>query len=81
MFGAPMAVAPACVDYGPRRLGHEEQALIMYWRIRDLWGPANLVASCVTEFDDTLPYLHCIHWDSAWGTHGCPSRYHVEDVH
>jgi hypothetical protein len=30
---------------------------IMYWRIRDLWGPANLVASLVAELDDTQPYL------------------------
>jgi hypothetical protein len=29
----------------------------MYWCIRDLWGPANLLASLVTELDDTLPYL------------------------
>jgi hypothetical protein len=36
-------VAPACVDQGPRWLGPNEQALIMYWRIRDLWGPTNLV--------------------------------------
>jgi hypothetical protein len=28
--------------------------LIMYWRLQDLWGPANIVASCVTELDDTL---------------------------
>jgi hypothetical protein len=26
-----------------------QQELIMYWRIHDLWGPANLVASTVTE--------------------------------
>jgi hypothetical protein len=31
--------------------------LITYWHIRDLWGPANLVTSCVTELDDTLPRL------------------------
>jgi hypothetical protein len=30
MFKAPKVVAPACVDYGPCRLGLEEQALIMY---------------------------------------------------
>jgi hypothetical protein len=64
-----------------RRLGLNEQALIMYWRIRDLWGPINIVASCVTESDDTLPYLMGVQWDSAWATHGCPSRYLVEDEH
>jgi hypothetical protein len=26
-------------------LGLDEQVLIMYWRMRDLWGPVNLVAS------------------------------------
>jgi hypothetical protein len=31
--------------------------LIMYWRIWDLWGLANLVASCVAETEDILPYL------------------------
>jgi hypothetical protein len=30
-----------------------QQALIMYRCIRDLWGPANLVASTVAELDDT----------------------------
>jgi hypothetical protein len=38
----------------------------MYWHIQDLWGPTNLVASTVTELEDT---------------HGCLSRYHVEDLH
>jgi hypothetical protein len=31
--------------------------LIMYYRIQDLWGPANLVTSSVAELDDNLPYL------------------------
>jgi hypothetical protein len=31
--------------------------LIMYWRIQDLWGPANLVASIVAELDDTSLYF------------------------
>jgi hypothetical protein len=53
----------------------------MYWRIRDLWGPANLVASTVTELDDTLPYLQDVHRDSVWATHECPSRHRVEDMH
>jgi hypothetical protein len=26
-------------------LGPVKQVLIMYWRMRDLWGPVNLVAS------------------------------------
>jgi hypothetical protein len=29
----------------------------MHWRIRDLWGPTNLVALTVAEFDDTPVYL------------------------
>jgi hypothetical protein len=41
-----------------------QQALIMYWCIRDLWGPANLVASTVTELDDTLPRFTDVQWDS-----------------
>jgi hypothetical protein len=32
-FGASKVVAPACVGQGPRWLGLNEQALIMYWRI------------------------------------------------
>jgi hypothetical protein len=44
--------SPACVDWGlivwPRGT-----RLIMYWRIWDLWGSANLVSSTVTELDDT----------------------------
>jgi hypothetical protein len=32
-----------------------QEAFIMYWRIRELWGPVNLVASTVIELDDTLP--------------------------
>jgi hypothetical protein len=31
--------------------------LIMYWCIRDLWGPTDLVASCVTETEAIPPYL------------------------
>jgi hypothetical protein len=31
--------------------------LFMYWHIWDLWGPVNLVASTVTEMDDTLPHF------------------------
>jgi hypothetical protein len=29
-------------------LGLDEQVLIMYWRMRDLWGPINLVVSLTT---------------------------------
>jgi hypothetical protein len=35
----------------------------------------------VAEMEAILPYLQCVHRDSAWATHGCPLRYHVEDVH
>jgi hypothetical protein len=55
MFRVLKVVVPACVDYVPHWLGPEEQALIMYWHIHDLWGPANLVASMVAELDDILP--------------------------
>jgi hypothetical protein len=54
---------------------------IMYWRIRDLWGLANLVVLCVTEMEAIQPYLTGVNRDSAWATHECPPRYHVEDVH
>jgi hypothetical protein len=27
----------------------------MYWYIRDLWGPTNIVALTVIELDNTLP--------------------------
>jgi hypothetical protein len=43
--------------------------LIMYWCIQDLWGPANLVASCVTELDDTIPPYRC-YTGWCWATHG-----------
>jgi hypothetical protein len=46
-----------------------------------LWGLTNLVASTVAELDDTPPYLMDVHWDSVEATHGCLSRYHVEDMH
>jgi hypothetical protein len=51
-----------------------QQVLIMYWRIRDLWGPTNLVASTVIELDDTLPRFTDVQWDSVQATHRCPSR-------
>jgi hypothetical protein len=34
------------------------------------WGPANWVASCVTETEAILPYLTTVHQDSARATHG-----------
>jgi hypothetical protein len=46
-----------------------------------LWGLANIVASTVTELDDTPPYLMDVQWDSVGGTHGCSSRCRVEDLH
>jgi hypothetical protein len=57
MIEAPKVVAHAFVDQGPCRLGPYDQALIMYKRIWDLWGSANLLASTVAELDDTPPYL------------------------
>jgi hypothetical protein len=42
----------------------------MYWHIRDLWGPINLVALCVTELDDTLPRFMGVQWVSVQATHG-----------
>jgi hypothetical protein len=44
-------------------------------------GPTNLVALTVAELDDTPLHLTDVHWDSVRVTHGCPSRYHVEDLH
>jgi hypothetical protein len=41
-----------------------QQALIMYWRIQDLWGPTNLVAATVAELDGTLPRFTDVQWDS-----------------
>jgi hypothetical protein len=38
------------------------------------WGPANLVASCVTELDDTLPRFMGVQWDSVWVTHGVSTK-------
>jgi hypothetical protein len=63
-------VSLAHVDYGPCRLGLNEQALIMYWCIRDFWGPTNLVASTVAEMDNTPPYFKDVQWDSVYATHG-----------
>jgi hypothetical protein len=46
-----------------------------------LWRPTNFVALMVAELEDTPPYLTYVHWDSVEGTHRCPSRSHVEDLH
>jgi hypothetical protein len=34
-----------------------QQALILYWRIRDIWCPTNLLALMVAELDDNLPHF------------------------
>jgi hypothetical protein len=44
----------------------------MYWHIWDIWNPANLVASTVTELDDILPRFMDDRRDSVWATHGLP---------
>jgi hypothetical protein len=49
----------------------------MYWRIRDLTGPINLVASTVVELDDTPPYFTDVQWDSVWATHGVSIKAYV----
>jgi hypothetical protein len=58
--------------------GNKIDYVLMYM---GLWGPTNLVASTVTELDDTLPSLTDVHWDSVWATHECPSRYRIDDMH
>jgi hypothetical protein len=35
----------------------------------------------VTDLEDTPPYLMDVQWDSVGATHGCPSRYRVEDLY
>jgi hypothetical protein len=37
----------------------------MYWRIQNLWGPANLVASTVVELDEMLHHLTDVHWSTS----------------
>jgi hypothetical protein len=51
-----------------------QQALITYWRIWDLWAPANLVPSTVAELDDTLPHFTDVQWDSVRATHRLPIK-------
>jgi hypothetical protein len=58
-----------------------QQALIMYWRIRNLLGPINLVVSTIAELDDTPPYFTG-DFVMVWGSPmNAPVRYHVEDLH
>jgi hypothetical protein len=51
--------------------------LIIYWRIQDLWGLANLVVSCVTELDNTLPRFTGVQLGSVWATHGMSAEAYV----
>jgi hypothetical protein len=66
-------IALVCVDWGPI-VWPRWIRLIIYWRIHDLWGPVNLVASTVTELDNTPLYFmgdSGIVWgpptDARWG--------------
>jgi hypothetical protein len=67
--------SPRLCRLRPRRLGPNEQALIMYCLIRDLLGPANVVASCVSELDNTLPHLWMSRRDSIGPPIVCPLRH------
>jgi hypothetical protein len=79
-FHIQKVVAPACVDWAST-IWPPWASSIMYWCIQDLWGPTNLVASMVAELDDTPPYLmNDTGIVGGGGTHGCPSRYRVEDL-
>jgi hypothetical protein len=49
----------------------------MHRRIWDLWGPANLVALCVSELDDTIPRFTGVKWDSVQATHGVSAKAYV----
>jgi hypothetical protein len=73
MFRALKVVAPTYVDWGPI-VWPRWTRLIICWHIRDSWGPTKLVASTVTELDDTLPHIMDIHWDSVWATHRLPVK-------
>jgi hypothetical protein len=69
-------VAPAYVDYGLRRLGLNEQTLnCVLVHTGFFWSLANLLASSVTELNDTLPYLMGDTMDSAWAPTVCPPRH------
>jgi hypothetical protein len=57
-----------------------QQALIMYWRIQDVWGPANLVALMAAELDDTLPHASRMYNMIVFGPPmDAHQGYHVED--
>jgi hypothetical protein len=47
-----------------------KQVWVVYWRIWDFLGPTNILASLVTELDNTLPYLMDDRREGAWATHG-----------
>jgi hypothetical protein len=49
-----------------------QHGLIMYWRIRDIWNLANIVASMVAELDDTLSRFTNDRRDSVQATQGLP---------
>jgi hypothetical protein len=49
--------------------------LIMYWCLWDIWSPTNLVASCVTELDNTLPNLWMSRKDSVGPPTECLPRH------
>jgi hypothetical protein len=49
----------------------------MYWHIRDIWNPANLVALTVAELDDTLPHFTDDRRDSIRASHGLPVKVFV----
>jgi hypothetical protein len=68
MFRAPNVVAPVCVNWGPV-VWTRWTRLIIYWHIRDLWGPVNLVALTIAALNVTLPSFTDVHWDSVRVTH------------
>jgi hypothetical protein len=78
IFKALKVVVPACVDWGPI-VWTRWTRLIMYWRIRNLWGPTNLVASMVAELDDTPLYFTDDTGIVFRPSTDYSSRFHVED--
>jgi hypothetical protein len=57
-----------------------QEALIVYWCIRDLWGHVNLVASTVAKLDDNLPRFMDVQWDIVRATHRIPDPTRVASV-
>jgi hypothetical protein len=51
-------------------VGPNEQALIIYGCMHDLWGPINLVALMVAESDAILPTCSDVNRDSVRASHG-----------